>query len=298
MIGYIVQEKQLRQKELMKMMSVVESDIGWAWFITFASFNIVAAMCAAIVSTVLYNHSSLSLLSLFWILSILATTVYCMTMSTFTSKASRGILVGLLVFFSGVFLTLAVHYQTGSPTAIALICLHPAATFAYGIKILGYLEDLNLGLDSDTLIYSEGISQLSMMNILQYLCLDTLLWGILSWYFNRVIAPDFGQALPFWFPFDLSYWFPSWHREIETDDDDGNNNTITFESNLIPIEPVSDTLKGQAKQGKSIEIQNLRKDYGDTIAVDGLNLSMYSGQITALLGHNGTCIYGDHFFYP
>lgn len=55
----------------------------------------------------------------------------------------------------------------------------------------------------------------------------------------------------------------------------------------IPIEPVSDVLRQQAKEGRSIEILNLRKVFGDKVAVDGLNLSMYNGQITALLGHNG-----------
>jgi ABC-type multidrug transport system ATPase subunit len=31
----------------------------------------------------------------------------------------------------------------------------------------------------------------------------------------------------------------------------------------------------------------LRKHFGEKVAVDGLNLSIYNGQVTALLGHNG-----------
>jgi ABC-type uncharacterized transport system ATPase subunit len=54
-----------------------------------------------------------------------------------------------------------------------------------------------------------------------------------------------------------------------------------------PFEPVSDALKKQGAEGKNIEIHGLRKTFGEKIAVDGLSLSMYSGQITALLGHNG-----------
>jgi ATP-binding cassette, subfamily A (ABC1), member 3 len=288
MIAYIVQEKQLRQKELLKMMSVVESDIGWAWFSTFASFNIISAICAAVVSTVLYEHSSFSLLATFWILSILATTVYCMTMSTFTSKTSRAVLIGLLVYFSGVFFTIAVDYRTGNPAAIALICLHPAAAFGYGIKILGFLEDREIGLVHSSLRYSDGNSELSMSNILQYLCIDVIIWGLLSWYFNRIMVPDFGQALPFWFPFDVSYWFPRRRPDSNIEEDPCSSTSSGELSSAIPVEPVSDVLKGQAERGKSIEIHSLRKAYGDTIAVDGLNLSIYSGQVTALLGHNGT----------
>lgn len=38
-----------------------------------------------------------------------------------------------------------------------------------------------------------------------------------------------------------------------------------------------------------VSIKNLRKVYKKTnkIAVDGLNLNFYEGQITAFLGHNG-----------
>lgn len=37
-IRSIVLEKELRQKELMKMMSVTELDIGWSWFTSFYAF--------------------------------------------------------------------------------------------------------------------------------------------------------------------------------------------------------------------------------------------------------------------
>ena len=55
----------------------------------------------------------------------------------------------------------------------------------------------------------------------------------------------------------------------------------------VAVEPVSNTLKEQVAQGKTIEIRKLRKVFGEKTAVDGLSLSMYNGQITALLGHNG-----------
>jgi ABC-type glutathione transport system ATPase component len=57
------------------------------------------------------------------------------------------------------------------------------------------------------------------------------------------------------------------------------------------IEPVSATLAQQIKDGKCVIIRNLCKSFntntGIKHAVDDLNLTMYSGQITALLGHNG-----------
>ena len=59
----------------------------------------------------------------------------------------------------------------------------------------------------------------------------------------------------------------------------------------VPLEPVSDVLNRQVEIGQCVDIQDLRKEYntntGTKVAVQGLNLTMYSGQITALLGHNG-----------
>jgi ABC-type multidrug transport system ATPase subunit len=43
----------------------------------------------------------------------------------------------------------------------------------------------------------------------------------------------------------------------------------------------------QERDNSGVHISDLRKQFGEKTAVDGLNLSMYQGQITALLGHNG-----------
>lgn len=102
-----MREKELRQKELMKMMSVNESDIGWAWFSTFAVFNVASAFLSTIASSVLYEHSDPGYLFVFWIVTFVAFTTFTMAMATGTSKAARATLLGLLGFFCGAFLNLA-----------------------------------------------------------------------------------------------------------------------------------------------------------------------------------------------
>ncbi|CAN0566210.1 unnamed protein product, partial [Ectocarpus sp. 12 AP-2014] len=56
--------------------------------------------------------------------------------------------------------------------------------------------------------------------------------------------------------------------------------------------PVEDELRSQVAAGECVAIRGLTKEYknstgGSKLAVDKLDLTMYSGQITALLGHNG-----------
>ena len=48
----------------------------------------------------------------------------------------------------------------------------------------------------------------------------------------------------------------------------------------------------QIPAGECVDIRNLYKEFdtpmgGKKVAVDSLNITMFSGQITALLGHNG-----------
>jgi ATP-binding cassette, subfamily A (ABC1), member 3 len=284
MITYMTREKELKQKEMMKMMSVLETDFEWAWFCTFALVHMVTATCAAFVSSILFAESSLALLWVFWMFTFLALIPFSMACSALTSKSSRAVVVGLLVFFSGSFMALAVDFQAGSPSVISVVSLHPVAAFSYGIKILGYLEDVDLGLVDGTLDYSDGLSGLRMLDIYRCLVIDTLLWSVLVWYLNRVIVPDYGQALPFWFPFDVISYFGGFVRR-DADPRCASKGTIPHDN--IPMEPVGESLRRQAVQGKSIEIHSLQKNYGEKAAVDGLTLSMYSGQITSLLGHNG-----------
>jgi ATP-binding cassette, subfamily A (ABC1), member 3 len=284
MISYMVKEKEYRQKELLKMMSVTESDIGWSWFVHFFLLHLVTATLCAIFSTQLFTKSSFLLLWLFWLFTMIGTIVFCMVISSFTSKSTRAVLIGLLVLFSGAFLTLAQPYDTGNKSAVNAISLHPIAAFSYGIKQIGDLEENLVGLTANSLSLSDNRNGYAFRDTLTILMVDSVLWGFLAWYLNRVIPPDYGQALPVWFPFLPSYWCPNQKLakapEEMTEDVEARNASI-------PFEPAGD-LKRQAAEGKSIEIHNLRKTFGDKIAIDNLNLSIYSGQITALLGHNGT----------
>lgn len=59
----------------------------------------------------------------------------------------------------------------------------------------------------------------------------------------------------------------------------------------VHIEDVPVTLRSQAQNKLCVDIQGLYKEFktgnGVKVAVDNLDLTMYQGQITALLGHNG-----------
>lgn len=279
-IRSIVLEKELRQKELMKMMSVTECDIGWSWFISFYSFFCISGVLSAIFTNLLYPSSNFMILLFFWQLTFIACIVYCHLIAAISSKATRATLIGIMLFFVGYFLPLIVDYQTGSSLLIALLSLHPVTAYTYGLVMMGYLEDSGVGVQVTTIMGSEFPSGYTFASSLIMLLFDSIMWGGFTWYFNRILVGDYGTPLALNFPFSRQYWCP--RKSLEE---------VTGESpnaGHIPIEPISEGLKRHnLHDNNSVHIHNLHKTFGEKTAVDSLNLSMYSGRITALLGHNG-----------
>ena len=149
---------------------------------------------------------------------------------------------------------------------------------------MGYLEDSGIGVQLTNFDSSDFPSGYTFGSSLIMLVVDIILWGLLTWYLNRVIPGDYGAPQKWNFFITRRYWCP------RTSFDNGACNNIdeNAETDNACIEPISNTMKSnQMHLNNSIRIHNLHKKFGDTVAVDNLELSMYSGQITCLLGHNG-----------
>jgi hypothetical protein len=196
-------------------------------------------------------------------------------------------LIGLLLVFMGVFLTLAVDYEEGSSGTIQLLSLHPVTAFSYGLLEIGRLEDQGVGVTVNTYQETDSPSGYTFANALQSLIVDIILWSIVGWYLNRVITPDFGQALPWYFPCTASYWKCGGSGAPVSTEDAGTFDETDEQANgeVVPIEGVSDALRAQTNS--NIIMRRLGKQFGEKTAVENLNLTMYNGQVTALLGHNG-----------
>ena len=89
MISYVCREKELRQKELLKMMSVAENDIGWSWFVSYLIVYLVVATLCAITSMQLYTNSSGLILWIFWVFTFVAIVVFCLFIAALSAKTTR-----------------------------------------------------------------------------------------------------------------------------------------------------------------------------------------------------------------
>eukprot|EP01133_Synstelium_polycarpum_P003605 gene3605-4129_t len=120
-------------------------------------------------------------------------------------------------------------------------------------------------------------------NSVNYIFIATLIYLLLSWYFDKIIPDDFGgRKHPLFFVFK-SYWFPSalpypiepHHLHVNMDSTDPD---IVGAAQGVDVNNVSDY---------SLIIRNLSKKYGSKRVVNNLNLNVEKGKIIALLGHNG-----------
>jgi ABC-type multidrug transport system ATPase subunit len=276
MIAYICSEKELRQKEFMKIMSVTESEIGWSWFVTFLLLHIATVMFTAAVSISLYEDSEGFFLFGFWVVAFVALISITMFMASLTTRATRGVLIGMLVLLFGPMLPMIATFDNGKSGLISLISLHPLSAMTYGLQIIGQLEDKGIGLRSSTVSNTDNPSGLTFTAIMSFLIADCFIWSALSWYTNRVIPPEFGQSLPVNFPFTSSFWFVHGKGNVVADCDESSL-VVGVDDPDVPNEPVGEDALRQTAAGESIEIRKLRKEFGETLAVDDVTLSIYRG---------------------
>ncbi|XP_057274492.1 ATP-binding cassette sub-family A member 9-like isoform X3 [Pezoporus wallicus] len=122
-------------------------------------------------------------------------------------------------------------------------------------------------------------------NLYLLLSLDSVLYLLLAIYFDKVLPGKYGVPYPPLFFLRPSYWCKprSGYMGVEAGSDSSHNPVLS--NNIEPMPPGFD--------GKeAIRLNNIKKTYKKkdkrTEALRGLSLSIYEGQITALLGHSGS----------
>ncbi|CEG41294.1 atp-binding cassette superfamily [Plasmopara halstedii] len=291
----LIQEKELRLREFMKILGVSESAIVVSWYITYILILSGSAILQAFVgSASLFANSSAVLIFLFFFLFSLSILAYGFMISTIFSKARVGAFVGMVLFFLMYFVSSALTPQTPENEK-TLACLLSPVALSLGVKVLSNLEATGTGVNfSNASVLNDNFR---FSRSLLMFVIDTILYTLLGLYFEKVIPKEYGTTLKWYFPFSPSYWRPTCaategaNAKIDAEyPGEALLNSTSIDVNYN-VEPVSPELCEQEHQGQVLAVQRLRKVFsvpgGKKVAVQGLNLTMYKNQITCLLGHNG-----------
>uniref|UniRef100_A0A669CMV4 P-type phospholipid transporter n=1 Tax=Oreochromis niloticus TaxID=8128 RepID=A0A669CMV4_ORENI len=263
----IVLEKELRLKETLKAIGVTNGVIWSTWFID--SFIVMGTSTALLTAIIMggrvLNYSNPIILFLFLLTFTTATIMQCFLLSVFFNQANLAAACCGIIYFT---LYLPHIFCFAWQDRITkdmklLVSLLSQVAFGFGTEYLSRYEEQGLGLQWDNIQTSplEG-DEFSFLTSICMMGLDTVLYGVLAWYLDNVFPGQYGIGRPFYFPFLPCYWLNTVQPYFEAEPDD-----------LV----------------KGVCIKDLVKMFSSCFrpAVDGLTISFYESQITALLGHNG-----------
>ncbi|KAL8183841.1 UNVERIFIED_CONTAM: hypothetical protein K2H54_054465 [Gekko kuhli] len=297
----LVQEKDLRLYEYMKMMGVNSSSHFFAWFLECASFLLITVSFLILILKVgnILPQSNVVILFLYltdYSFSIIA---MCYLISVFFNNTNIAALVGSLVYILTFFpfIVLLVVENHVSFSVKSLLSLLSPTAFSYASQYIARYEEQGVGLQWHNVYQSPMTGDNTNFAWMCWLILiDSFIYFILGWYIRNVFPGKYGMAAPWYFPLLPSYWaerygyIPLWNGKSK-----GLHLTSFFwrkepafpekmyvqsalPSNLEP-EPCNLTV--------GVSLHGITKIYGSKAGVQNLNLKFYEGNITSLLGHNG-----------
>lgn len=314
LVRNMVEEKEKRIREGMKMMGLSDTAIWMSWAITYFIIFLAFILIATVIGNItFFRYSDTSLIFLFFTLFVLTLIALAMLVTTFFNRAKTAGTLSNFALFGAYLPYIAVSSTGRSASSKAAACLmSPVALSLGGTQILQY-ESSFIGATWSNV--NEVNDNFSMATALWMMFFDIFIYAFLAWYFDKVLPKEFGTHKPWHFVFHASYWCGGDSEKKQSDstrsltrgsmhemkapflasttiDIDGNasdSSTSAFKQ-TDHIEEVPETLRDKV----GVRIDRLVKkfsgtgpDGGDHYAVKGLSLELYRGQIFVLLGHNG-----------
>lgn len=290
-IRAVVQEKERKLKEYMRMLGL-DSWLHWsAWFLMFFLVLLVVVsfmtllFCVKVKTGVaVLTNSDPSLVLAFLLCFATSSISFSFMVSTFFSKANMAAAIGgFLYFFTYTpYFFVAPRYNWMALSQKLLSCLLSNVAMAMGAQLIGKFEAKGTGIQWRDLLSPVSVDDdFCFGHVLGLLLLDSVLYGLVTWYVEAVFPGQFGVPQPWYFFIMPSYWCGSPRAALGKEEDADPEKALPTEH--CEAEPEA-LVAG-------IKIKHLSKVFRvgnkDRAAVRDLNLNLYEGQVTVLLGHNG-----------
>ncbi|XP_038048297.1 ATP-binding cassette sub-family A member 5-like [Patiria miniata] len=284
LLSSIVYEKEKKIKETMLMMGMSSGPFWLAWFITYCVIMVVVALVVTLLSKyAIQNVSNGNFLIIFLIMFLYGMTIICLSfmLTPFFNKATVAGALGTLFTLALSLVYIPLGLISGIDTVFKwLLSFFSPIAFALAIDQAILLDEGGPGIQFDNIVVDGFPPYVAMLAI------DCVLYLLLAFYFDNVIPGTYGQRKPLWFCCMPSYWGSS---------SGGGQADVEGLLDLEAVEDLPDVEKvhQEMKDRAGIRIHNLSKTFKggrkkpDVLAVKGMSLDVYEGQITCLLGHNG-----------
>ncbi|XP_050175269.1 ABC-type organic anion transporter ABCA8-like [Myiozetetes cayanensis] len=276
----VTREKK-KLKELMKTMGLQDVAFWLSWSLLYSLYVLIFSclLTALVLWNPFYISSFPAVLLLFFLYGLACIHLVFLLCSLLrTSKLVSS--VGFLITFIFGCLSLALLIENVPEPLKWFLGLFCPFAFNAGIAQIFHLEKYGMGFSFSNLM-EEAYFLFSTYIMLAF---DSVLYMLLALYFDKVLPGKYGIPDPPFFCLKPSYWMRSRRGSTR----DTPRSTASPEELLgDDVEPVPPEFRGK----EAIRLHSIKKAYKKkdkkTEALRGLSLTIYEGQITALLGHSG-----------
>uniref|UniRef100_A0A6I8PBH8 ATP binding cassette subfamily A member 3 n=1 Tax=Ornithorhynchus anatinus TaxID=9258 RepID=A0A6I8PBH8_ORNAN len=289
----VVHEKEKKLKEYMRMMGL-SSWLHWtAWFLMFFLLLLVSAFFVTVLLCIkvseegaVLRNSDPTLVFAFLTCFSVSTISFSFMVSTFFSKANVAAAAGgFLYFFSYIpYFFIAPRYDVMSHSQKLASCLISNVAMAMGAQLIGMFEGKETGVQWSELTKPVSVDDnFTLAQVLGMLLLDSVLYGLVTWYMEAVFPGEFGLPQPWYFFLTPSYWGGHPRTAVGREKEEEEDPEKALKSQYIEEEPAGLVSGIKIKHlAKVFKVGNKSRE-----AVRDLTVNMFEGQITVLLGHNG-----------
>ena len=310
----IVEEKEAKTKEGMKIMGLGESEYFLSYFIQYTTTSFFVSLINSFLLSEVFKMIPWYYLFIMIFLFSLNIFALIYLFQSFMDKTRICIVLSLIIYFIMYCLSLSCM-QDKTPFIIkGALSIFPTVCLNSGVLLLnkfGY--HFRKFYNRDVFIYHTNYSIFFMYIML---IVDFFFYLFLGYYLNNVIPHDFGIRKPWYFLCTLSYWglkkkkkyvtiddkkeFPEFNSRVSLILEDEKKEFIKKKTLLLKKKTRKEQLYGRSSKFESeaiyedknendiLEIRDLVKKFPDgKVAVRGVNLNFYKDEIFALLGHNG-----------
>jgi len=291
---HILKERDLKIKEGMKAMGAFDSVQYLENFVFNVLWTFLPSLSVAVLLSeagdTAYNHTSIgTFLIIIWITYINALQLTSFLCSFFNNIFPGLLFVFLLVICADIFsLFIAVDNE---PSKNHLLALIPPTNFRMTVNVITEFERSGSSNDFSTSINNFTLGASVGMNLIAI-----LIWTFAYYYFDQVAPKEIGIQRPFYFLFTRSFWAEAFgcigsikQRDGIYNNDGGFALTVKENNGLHPITVEKET--GDWKSTSVLRVEGLTKVFdtpeGKLTAVNNVDMTMYPGEVFALLGHNG-----------
>lgn len=196
---------------------------GWlhwvAWFTKCLIFLLFPLIIITILMTVKFgngdgngkmlNESDGSLVFVFLLLYAISSIMFCFFVSTLFYRANFAAAAGGVFWFLSYipYFFLFNFYDQMTLTSKVLACLDFQIAMSFGANLIGRFEGSGAGVQWSNVNQGVTIDEsFTFAHVLVMLVLDSILYGLLTWYIEGIFPGEYGIPKKWYFPFSKKYW--------------------------------------------------------------------------------------------